>query len=64
MDPASIALMMISMQSAVTQTKVGVAALRMSEQSQADVLQLLDPGQQGQQASLPPGVGQNLNVTV
>ncbi len=63
MDPASIASMMISMQSAVTQSKVGVAVMRMNEKSQAEVLQLLDSGQQTP-ASLPPGVGQNVNVTV
>ncbi len=65
MDPASIALSMMSMQSALNQTNLGVALMRMNAQAQESVVQLLQSSaQSGQAASLPPGVGQNLNITV
>ncbi len=65
MDVAALASTLIAMQTGLTQSNLGVAMLRMNAQTEASMAQLVESAaQQGRAASLPPGVGQNLNITV
>jgi len=66
MDVSSLAAAFIGMQAAKTQMEVAAKMLKMSNDSQASVLQLLDASQSNAQSSANAalGLGQNLDITV
>lgn len=63
MDMMSIVSSMMAMQAASTQQQIGAAVLKQNIDSQASVLQLLDPAQNAPVANNAPGVGGNLDIT-
>jgi hypothetical protein len=63
MDMMSIVSSMMAMQAANTQQQIATAVLKQNIDSQASVLQLLDPGQSAPAANNAPGVGGNLDIT-
>jgi hypothetical protein len=66
MDVSSLAAAAVGAQAARMQIAVATKMLKMSIDSQASVLQLLQAGQNnsGQLANAAAGVGQNLDMTV
>jgi hypothetical protein len=64
MDPSSLAASMIGMQAVALQSQVAMRVLKSQLQSQAAVLQLLQPQPNGaSQANLSPGIGDALDIT-
>jgi hypothetical protein len=63
MDLMSIVTSMMAMQMANTQQQIATSALKQSINSQASVLQLLDPAQNAPAANNAPGIGGNLDIT-
>jgi hypothetical protein len=65
MDVASLAAAMIGAQAGRTQMAVATKIMKMSIDSEASVLQLLQAGQQnaGKLADAAAGLGQNLDIT-
>ena len=59
----SIVTSMMAMQMANTQQQIATSALKQSINSQASVLQLLDPAQNAPAANHAPGIGGNLDIT-
>ncbi len=59
----SIVTSMMAMQMANTQQQIATSALKQSINSQASVLQLLDPAQNAPAANNAPGIGGNLDIT-
>ena len=59
----SIVTSMMAMQMANTQQQIATGALKQSINSQASVLQLLDPAQNAPAANNAPGIGGNLDIT-
>jgi Putative motility protein len=66
MDVSSLAAALVGMQAGRMQLEVATKMLKMSNDSQAAVLQLLQAGQDnaGQAANAALGLGQNLDITV
>jgi len=66
MDVASLAAAFVGMQAGRMQLAVATKMLKLSNDSQAAVLQLLQAGQDnaGQAANAALGLGQNLDITV
>jgi len=66
MDVSSIAAAMIGAQAGRTQMAVATKMLKMSIDSQASVLQLLQAGQAnaGQAANAASGLGQSVDISV
>jgi hypothetical protein len=64
MDVASLAAAMIGAQAGRTQMAVAAKIMKMSINSEASVLQLLQAGQQsaGQLANAAAGLGQNVDI--
>jgi hypothetical protein len=63
MDLMSIVSSMMAMQAANTQQQIATSVLKQNIDSQASVLQLLDPAQNAPAANNAPGVGGNLDIT-
>ena len=63
MDLMSIVSSMMAMQAANTQQQIATSVLKQNIDSQASVLQLLDPAQNAPAANNGPGIGGNLDVT-
>ena len=63
MDMMSIVSSMMAMQAANTQQQIATAVLKQNIDSQASVLQLLDPAQNAPAANNAPGVGGSLDIT-
>ena len=59
----SIVSSMMAMQAANTQQQIATSVLKQNIDSQASVLQLLDPAQNASAANNAPGVGGNLDIT-
>jgi hypothetical protein len=64
MDMMSIVSSMMAMQAANTQQQIATSVLKQSINSEASVLQLLDPAQNALAANNAPGVGGNLDISV
>jgi hypothetical protein len=64
MDVSSIAAAMIGAQAGRTQMAVATKMLKMSIDSEASVLQLLQPGNAGQSANAASGLGQSVDISV
>ena len=67
MDPASIAMSLVTSQAAATADLVAAKMLRQNADASKNVLDLLDAASQSMeriQASLGPGMGGNLDITV
>jgi len=66
MDVASLVTAMVGTQAGRTQLAVATKMMKMSLDSDAAVVQLLDASQQnlGKLANVAAGVGQNLDITV
>ena len=60
MDPASIASAMVGAQAGQTQTALAADMMKINAQAQSSIAKMIDAS--AQQASLPPGVGQNLDI--
>jgi hypothetical protein len=60
MDPASIAAALIGSQTGQAQIDVGMKMLKMNADRQTAVAQMI--ASVAQSASLPPGVGKNLDI--
>ena len=59
----SIVTSMMAMQMANTQPQIATSALKQSINSQASVLQLLDPAQNAPAANNAPGIGGNVDIS-
>jgi hypothetical protein len=66
MDVSSLAAAFVGMQAGRTQVEIATRMLKMSNDSEASVLKLLDAGQSSaqQSAGAASGLGQNLDITV
>lgn len=67
MDPVSIATSLVTSSAAATADLVAIKLLRRNAESAANVVDLLDAANQTMQriqASLGPGMGANLDMTV
>jgi hypothetical protein len=63
MDPASIASAMVGMQSGQTQLALAQSMMKINANQESAIAQMVASAAQGaSQASLPPGVGRNLDV--
>ena len=62
MDPASIASALIATQTAQTQLTLAEKALKINADQQSAAAEMLATA--AQQASLPAGVGQNLDISL
>jgi hypothetical protein len=63
MDMMSIVSSMMVMQAASTQQQIATSVLKQNIDSQASVLQLLDPAQNAPAANNAPGVGGHLDIS-
>lgn len=63
MDMMSIVSSMMAMQAANTQQQIATAVLKPNIDSEASVLQLLDPAQNAPAANNASGIGGNLDIT-
>ena len=59
----SLVMAAMAMQAGSTQQKIGTAVLKQSLDSQASVLQLLQPAQNAPAANNAPGIGGNLDLS-
>jgi hypothetical protein len=64
MDVSSVAAAMIGAKAGRTQMAVATKMLKMSIDSEASVLQLLQPGQGNAAQAAASGVGQNVDISV
>jgi hypothetical protein len=64
MDPASLASSLVSMQAGQTQVALAQSIMKINANAQTEMAQMIAAAAQNasQPASLPPGVGQNLNI--
>ncbi len=63
MDPASIASAMVGMQAGQTQLALSQSMMKINANQESAMAQMLASAAQGaSQASLPPGVGGNLDI--
>jgi hypothetical protein len=63
MDPASIASAMIGMQAGQTQVALSHSIMKINADQESAMAQMLaSAAQSASQASLPPGVGKNLDI--
>ena len=60
MDPASIAATLVGAQAGQTQTALAADMMKINAQAQRSIANMVDAS--AQQASLPPGIGQNLDI--
>jgi hypothetical protein len=65
MDPAALATAMIGAQMSQVQMAIAAKMMRMSADSAASIVQLIDAAQKNMQslANVAAGVGQNVNIT-
>lgn len=59
----SLVMAAMALQAGNTQQKIGTAVLKQSLDSQASVLQLLQPAQNAAPANNAPGIGGNIDVS-
>jgi hypothetical protein len=63
MDVGSLAASLVTMQAASLQQAIATRVTRMSIDSEASVLQLLQPAQSAATADPGPGIGGNLDIS-